>query len=117
MNDKKSIIEMAMGAISERVDYEMSKIIDNILDVNTRASRKRTLTLTLEILPDDERKTLSVRALAKSKLEPTNPVATSLYITNDVNGELTAVEMTPQLPGQFDLNNQEQKEPYILKLA
>lgn len=33
--DKASIIEMAMGAIKERIDYEMGRIIDNILDINT----------------------------------------------------------------------------------
>ena len=32
----KSILEMARGAIMERVDYEMAKIIENILDENTR---------------------------------------------------------------------------------
>lgn len=30
--DKKSILEMSMGAILERVDYEMGKVMDNILD-------------------------------------------------------------------------------------
>lgn len=29
--DKKSILEMSMGAILERVDYEMGKVMDNIL--------------------------------------------------------------------------------------
>lgn len=28
--DKKSILEMSMGAILERVDYEMGKVMDNI---------------------------------------------------------------------------------------
>ena len=32
--DKKSILEMSMGSILERVDYEMGKVIDNILDPN-----------------------------------------------------------------------------------
>lgn len=35
--DKKSILEMSMGAILERVDYEMGKVIDNILDPNTKS--------------------------------------------------------------------------------
>ena len=39
--DKKSILEMSMGAILERVDYEMGKVIDNILDVNTKPTAKR----------------------------------------------------------------------------
>lgn len=36
--DKKSILEMSMGAILERVDYEMGKVMDNILDPNTKAT-------------------------------------------------------------------------------
>jgi hypothetical protein len=114
---KTSILEMAGGAIKERADYEMSRIIDNILDCNTKASKKRTLTLTVELIPDDERQQIRVNVTAKSKLEPTNPVATSLYIAGDENGELCAVEMVPQIPGQRNIDGGEQGEPKILKLA
>ena len=48
--DVRSIVDMAQGAIKERVDYEMSHILDNIRDPNTRADRKRTLTLNLVFL-------------------------------------------------------------------
>lgn len=34
--DKKSILEMSMGAILERVDYEMGRVLDNTL---TRTQR------------------------------------------------------------------------------
>lgn len=34
-DDRTSILDMAMGAIKERADYEMARIIDNILDPNT----------------------------------------------------------------------------------
>ncbi len=115
--DRQSILNMARGAIQERTDYEMAKVIDNILDVNTKAAKKRTLTLTLELLPDDERRTIQVKATAKSKLEPTNPVSTSLYITGDSNGEVTAVEMVPQVPGQQTINGDEQEQPTVLKLV
>lgn len=114
--DKKSILELARGAILERADYEMSKILDNITDVNTKAAKKRTLTLTVEFLPDDERVTVQVRAVAKSKLEPTNAVSTSLYITGDTNGEVTAVEMVPQVPGQTAIDGGEQAQPNVLRL-
>ena len=33
--ETKSILEMAKGAILERVDYEVPRIIENILDPNT----------------------------------------------------------------------------------
>lgn len=84
--DKKSILQMARGAIDERVDYEMARVIDNILDLNTKPTAKRKVTLTVEIEPDDMRETLSVKVTAKSALAPTNPISTSLFITADENG-------------------------------
>lgn len=115
--DRKSITQMAMGAIEERVDYEMNRVVDNIIDVNTKATAKRKITLTIELAPDDERRTISVSATAKSALAPTNPVATSLFVTTDGNGEMVVAEMVPQIPGQTTMNGTEQEQPKILKLA
>lgn len=112
----KSIIDMAQGAIKERVDYEMAHVLDNIMDPNTRADKRRTLTIQLNFVPDADRRQIGVSVTAKSKLEPTNPVATSLYITGDNNGEVQAVEMVPQIPGQQDVYGREQEEPAALRL-
>lgn len=54
--DKKSILEMSMGAILERVDYEMGKVLDNILDPNTKATGKRKITVGLELVPSADRR-------------------------------------------------------------
>ena len=87
-NQRDSIMSMARGAFEERVDYEMDKVIQNILDPNTKATAKRKITLTIELTPDDERRTIGVSVTAKSTLAATNPVATALYVTSDGNGEL-----------------------------
>ncbi len=113
---KKSILQMARGAITERIDYEMAKIIDNILDPNTKAVAKRKLSLTIEFVPDDSRQTIAVTSTAKSVLCPTNPVATALYVTADERGEATAVELVPNIPGQMDIYGAEQETPPILKI-
>jgi hypothetical protein len=114
----KSILEMAHGAIMERTDYEMKKVLDNILDPNTKAAKKRTLTVTLELLPDDDRRQIQVKATSKSKLEPTNAVSTALYITGDSDtGEVAAVEMVPQVPGQQSIDGSEQEQPTVLHLV
>jgi len=63
---QKSILQMARGAIMERADYEMSRLLANILDPNTSATAKRKLTLTLELKPDDDRQG-GTRADLKSK--------------------------------------------------
>ena len=69
----KSIVEMARGAILERINYEMARVMDNILDANTKPTAKRKLTVTLTFTPDDERATIAVNVVAKTTLAPTNP--------------------------------------------
>lgn len=116
--NRTSILQMARGAIQERIDYEMSKVIDNILDPNTEATAKRKLVLTIEFKPDSNRQTVSVTSVAKSTLCATNPVATALYITGeDGTGEVTAVEMVPNIPGQLDMIGMEQEPAPVLKLV
>lgn len=39
-NIATSILEMARGGFLEQVDYEMNKVIDNILDPNTKGYRQ-----------------------------------------------------------------------------
>lgn len=77
---KKSILQMARGAIQERADYEITKILENILDPNTSATAPRKLTITLTLKPDDTRQNIAVGVVAKSTLSPTNPVTTSLFV-------------------------------------
>lgn len=109
---KKSILEMCNGAFQERTDYEMGRLIDNIMDPNTDPTAKRKIQITMELKPDAERTTVSVSCSVKSSLAPTYPVQTMLYIAaND-----TVIEMTPQMPGQFDLDGNEQEAPAQLRL-
>lgn len=116
--DKKSILDMCMGAIKERVDYEVGGVIHNIIDPNTKATAKRKITVTLVLEPDDDRTSIRVSAVAKSSLAPTNPVTTSLYITSDPDtGEMAVVEMVPQIPGQLDVGGAEQEGPKVLKFV
>ena len=74
--DKKSILEMSMGAILERVDYEMGRVLENVLDPNTKATAKRKITVGLELVPSADRKTITVLTTAKAALVPTDPVTT-----------------------------------------
>ena len=110
---KKSILQMARGAIQERADYEITKILDNILDPNTSATAARKLTLTLTLKPDDTRQNIAVGVVAKSTLAATNPVTTSLYVAD----QDTIVEMVPQLPGQIDMDGVEEDAAQVLKLV
>lgn len=116
--DSKSILEMSQGAILERANYEMGRIIDNILDVNTKATAKRKLVIALELIPSADRRLITVHTTAKCTLVPTEPVTTQMAVTSRPGtGEMLVVETTPQIPGQFDVGGYEQSEPNILKFA
>lgn len=82
-----------------------------------KATAKRKITLTIELTPDDERRQIQVSVTAKSTLASTNPVATSLYVTGDSNGELVVAEMVPQVPGQLNMDGTQQEAPKLLKLV
>lgn len=112
-----SLVDMAMGAIKERIDYETCRVVENIKDLNTRAAKKRSIIVQIDILPDDERERLQVSATVKSKLEATSPITTALYLTEDGEGKPAAVEMGPQIPGQTRMDGTEQSEPAVLRLV
>ena len=115
--NRESILEMASGAIKEKVDYEVSRVIENILDPNTKPDAKRKIVITLEMIPDSERTHIAMNASVKSTLCPLVPTSTAMTISTDGNGELAVVELTPHIPGQINMSGEEQPQPKILKLV
>lgn len=114
--DSKSILEMSQGAIMERVNYEMGKVIQNILDPNTKPDAKRKLTITMTLTPSADRKTIDVKTVSKSTLVATDAITTGLFITSQPGtGEMVVAELTPQIPGQYDMGGNVQTEPNILR--
>ena len=116
--NRASILQMARGAIQERVDYEVCKAVDNILDLNTDPTAKRKIVLTIEMKPDENRQYIKISASAKSALAPVLPVGTTLGIAaNPDTGEMVLVESTPQIPGQVGIDGSVQEAPKLLKMA
>lgn len=114
---RTSLIDMANGGFKEIMDREVCNVIDNILDVNTKATAKRKVTVTLEFTPDDSRFNIRVASTVKTSLATINPVTTTLYVAGEGStGEARVVEMTPQIPGQVSMTGEEQTAPPILKL-
>ena len=114
---RSSLLQMAKGAIQERVDYEVTRVVDNLLDMNTEAKAKRKVTLNIVMTTDDDRRVVKVEASAKATLAPVTPIGTSLVITADKNGEMMLAEIIPQVPGQISMTGEEQEATKILKIA
>ena len=109
----KEVLVQKLAAY-ENTGYEPDEIRAAI---EQAATAKRKITLTIELTPDDERRTIGVSVTAKSTLAATNPVATALYVTSDGNGELVVAEMVPQVPGQMNMDGTQQEAPKLLKLV
>lgn len=120
MNQAKSdsLLEMAKGAIIERVDYEAAKVFENIEDPNTDYKAKRKIQVTLVFQADDDsREGVKMSTEVKSTLAPTVPISTNLYMVRDENERPMIVEAIRQTPGQLDIDGAEAEEPKILQLA
>lgn len=113
--NRKSFLESANGAIMERADYALNQIFDNIMDLNTKAAKKRKLTLTIELLPDDTRSMVSFSASVKPTLEPTMPIIGAYFIQEDHQGNACMVENLSQVPGQIRLDGDEQPEANVIQ--
>ena len=68
--DLKELFEMNDGAFMERAEYEMSRISENLGNVNTSYKAKRTLTLRFTFTTDEMRNCVFCGFSAESKLAP-----------------------------------------------
>lgn len=107
--DKKTIkldlSAIGEGGLQEKVDKELEKVFDNILDPNTDSKTARKLTITLTMKPDDSRQTVSTAMEVKSQLAPQKGVATTVLV-GQKDGKVYANELKSTVPGQtyFDEN-------------
>lgn len=116
--NQKSILEMARGALMERADYELQKVIENIMDPNTPATKRRKLTVTLDFVPDDSRTMVKIATSVKSTLAVTTPISSVFSVQADENGVPTMRELLfADSPGQVVLPEVEaQAQPVIAVL-
>lgn len=97
------------------VDYEMGRILSNIMDPNTKATDKRKVKVEMEFVPDEYRQTVKVSAQVTSKLAVTSAVQTMLYMRVGKDG-IGATEMTAQIPGQTSIYDAEQGPAPVLRV-
>ncbi|MDE6735609.1 MAG: hypothetical protein K2J64_09115 [Desulfovibrio sp.] len=93
---------IAGGGMVERLNEELQKAVVNCLDINTEATRLRTVILKIKIKPDKSRCFGEVSVETSSSLCPAAPLATSISMsTNLKTGEVSAAEITSgEDPGQ-----------------
>lgn len=112
-NNKQNIdlplSDLANGAIQEKLDYELNKVFNNIHDSNTKPTIKRTVTIKLDFIPDENRQTVTLESNFSTKLADIQGVSTTVLTGKDLtSGKVEAKELKSTMPGQtfFDSDDE-----------
>lgn len=107
--------EFAGGKLSVQLNKALEKVTENIQDPNTDAQKIRKINVSISLRPNDERNFVSTTVETKLSLAPELGATTALSMGRDLRtGEVEAVEIFNQIPGQMnveDVINQEEDEP------
>jgi len=95
------LINLKDGAAVELFDFELQKVLDNIMDPNTKAEAVREVTLKIKIKPDKDRSFGPVEIQPSSKLAPQAPVMTQIFFGQDRDGAV-AHEYNPKQGDLFE---------------
>lgn len=93
--------ELDEGALQERFEHELSKVVENISDWNTDFKKKRKITIDLEIATDEYRDQIYIAHEVKSKLAPREKRMTKALIAIDDEGDAVANELLSNQKGQM----------------
>ncbi|HIY91564.1 MAG TPA: replication terminator protein [Candidatus Companilactobacillus pullicola] len=96
-----NLSEIAEGAVQAKFAKEVEKVCKNILDLNTDATKKRKITISLTYIPNDQRNSVDVVVETKSTLAPQVGTSTTMLLDRDLNtGYMAANELKSKIPGQ-----------------
>lgn len=112
-NIEFNVSELQEGAVQERINAEVSRVMANILDMNTDFKKKRKLTIDVTFESDEHRKVVTTTTQVKSTLVPAVSVATTMLVDRDYKtGLVHAAELKSGTPGQtyFDPKDSKLKE-------
>lgn len=107
------IVDIAGGALIEEVDVKLGTLVENLLDLNTDYKKARTLTIQLKFTTDEHREMTKCEATTKVSLVHSKPVVTQMVFGME-NGEMAAVEIARQVPGQMSVTGSVEPQPPII---
>ncbi len=90
----------AEGALSERFNNELQRVLENIADPNTDPKKTRKLTVTVAFNADEKRDVIFTSVLAKLSLAPAKQIEAKLLMDFDGKGKITGAELKSGIKGQ-----------------
>ena len=114
LKEGKSILLLKNEAILAAVDEELIKVLNNIEDTKTDATKKRRIRIDLSIEPAASRDSFELSADIGSQLAPKNALQISLDLSKTAEGDYTIQEEMEEAPGQSDIFGGEIEGPDIV---
>lgn len=90
-----TLMNIGNGVAVEKFQVELQRVIANIIDPNTHPTAKRSINITVNIKPGEDRNFGSVTIETSSKLAADISYATRAFFGRLKDGKLTAFEDNP----------------------
>ena len=98
--------EFAGGKLSVQLNKALEKVTENVQDPNTDAQKVRKINVSISFRPNDERNFVATTVETKLSLAPELGATTALSMGRDLRtGEVEAVEIFNQIPGQMNVDD------------
>lgn len=98
--------QFAGGKLSVQLNKALEKITENVQDPNTDAQKVRKINVSISFRPNDERNYVATTVETKLSLAPELGATTALSMGRDLRtGEVEAVEIFNQIPGQMNVDD------------
>lgn len=106
---------IAGGALQEKVDAAMRRVLDNMHDPNTPWKTKRYITIKIAFTQNEERDDTAVDLSVDTKTAPVSPIHTRMSIGRDLrDGEVYAEEYGRQIKGQMSLELEQEPSGIVM---
>ena len=101
-----SLEDLAGGALQEKVNAAMYKVLENMQDPNTPWKNKRQINVKIAFSQNESRDDTAVEVSVDAKLAPVSPVVTRMAIGKDLrSGKTYAQEYGRQIRGQMGIED------------
>ncbi|MEY8324526.1 hypothetical protein AALB47_11525 [Lachnospiraceae bacterium 54-11] len=103
--DLLSLKDIAGGALQEKTNTAMQKVIENMQDPNTPWKNQRQINIKIAFVQNEDRDDMAVAVSVDTKLAPVTPVLTRMAVGKDIrSGKVYAQEYGRQIKGQMSLD-------------
>lgn len=112
---KVNLETFAGGALQEKFDDAMEKVLVNMTDPNTPWKNKRKIIVEVSFEQNEDRDDSTVNVSVVPKLAPVKPVSTRMAIGKDLEtGQVFAEEYGSQCRGQMTLDDYQSQRDQVV---